>query len=177
VYHVTTAKFILKIVSYTKCLSVMLILIGNLPHCQTAGMFLFQNHHHYHHHHKHQGLVHLTRSVSRVTVALSIFSSVSQLFSFLVGCSEIILKGFGFVAFISKCIRILLKFKNKRFLPSGFRVSISLFCDLTRIILVVNVKWLAVPYSPLNCNVIGSCVNGTVALQQTMVLPRTVFCR
>jgi hypothetical protein len=58
-------------------------------------------HHHHHHHHKHPGLGHLARSVSRVTVALSIVSSVSRLFSFLVGCSEIILKGFGFVAFFA----------------------------------------------------------------------------
>jgi hypothetical protein len=55
----------------------------------------------YHHHHKHPGLSHLARSVSRVTVALSIVSSVSQLFSYLVGCSEMILKGFGFVAFFA----------------------------------------------------------------------------
>jgi hypothetical protein len=46
----------------------------------------------HHHHHKHPGLGHLARSVSRVTVALSIVSSVSQLFSFLVGFSEMILK-------------------------------------------------------------------------------------
>jgi hypothetical protein len=38
------------------------------------------------HHHKHPGLGHLARSVSRVKVALSIISSVSQLFSFHVGC-------------------------------------------------------------------------------------------
>jgi hypothetical protein len=55
----------------------------------------------YHHHHKHPGLGHLARSTSRVTVALSIVSSVSQLFSFLVGCSEMILKEFGFVAFFA----------------------------------------------------------------------------
>jgi hypothetical protein len=55
----------------------------------------------FHHHHKHPGLGHLDRSVSRVTVALSIVSSVSQLFSFLVGCSEMILKVFGFVAFFA----------------------------------------------------------------------------
>jgi len=54
-----------------------------------------------HHHHHHPGLGHLARSVSRVTVAVSIVSSVSQLFSFLVGCSGIILKGFGFVAFFA----------------------------------------------------------------------------
>jgi hypothetical protein len=53
------------------------------------------------HHHKHSGLGHLARSVSRVTVALFIVSSVSQLFSFLVGCSGMILKGFGFVAFFA----------------------------------------------------------------------------
>jgi hypothetical protein len=50
------------------------------------------------HHHKHSGLA---RSVSRVTVALSIVFSVSQLFSFLVGCSGMILKEFGFVAFFA----------------------------------------------------------------------------
>jgi len=53
----------------------------------------------HYHHHKHPGLGHLARSVSRVKVALSIVSSVFQLFSFLVGCSGMILKGFGFVAF------------------------------------------------------------------------------
>jgi hypothetical protein len=53
------------------------------------------------HHHKHPGLGHLACSVSRVTVALSIVSSVSQLFSFLVGCTGMILKGFGFVAFFA----------------------------------------------------------------------------
>jgi hypothetical protein len=58
----------------------------------------YQNHHH---HHKHPGLGHLARSVSRVTVALSIVSSLSQLSSFLVGCSGMILEGFGFVAFFA----------------------------------------------------------------------------
>ena len=57
-----------------------------------------------HHHHKHPGLGHLTRSVSRVTSALSIASSVSQLFSFLVGCRGMISRGFGFVAFFV-CVR------------------------------------------------------------------------
>jgi hypothetical protein len=56
---------------------------------------------HHHHHHKHPGLDHLARSVSRVTVALSIVSSVSQFFSFLLGCSEMILNGFGFVTFFA----------------------------------------------------------------------------
>jgi hypothetical protein len=55
----------------------------------------------HHYHHKHPGLGHLARSVSRVTVALSIVSSVSQLFSFFVGCSGMILKGFGFVTFFA----------------------------------------------------------------------------
>jgi hypothetical protein len=53
------------------------------------------------HYHKHPGLGHLSRSVFRVTVALSIVSSVSQLFSFLVGCSGMISKRFGFVAFFA----------------------------------------------------------------------------
>jgi hypothetical protein len=52
-------------------------------------------------HHKHPGLGHLARSVSRVKVALSIVSLVSQLFSFLVGCKGMILKGFGFVVFFA----------------------------------------------------------------------------
>ena len=43
----------------------------------------------------------MARSVSRVTVALSIVFSVSQLFPFLVGSSGMILKGFGFVAFFA----------------------------------------------------------------------------
>ena len=57
----------------------------------------------FHHclHHKHPWLGHLARSVSRVTIALSIVSSVSQSFSFLVGCSGMILKGFGLVAFFA----------------------------------------------------------------------------
>jgi hypothetical protein len=52
-------------------------------------------------HHKHQRLGHLARSVSRVTAALANVSSVYQLFSFLVDCSGMILKGFGFVAFFA----------------------------------------------------------------------------
>jgi len=52
-----------------------------------------------HHHHKHQGLDCLIRSVSRVTAARANASSVFQLFSFLVVCSGMISKGFGFVAF------------------------------------------------------------------------------
>jgi hypothetical protein len=52
-------------------------------------------------HHHHQGLGHLARSVSIVTAALANFSSVFQLFSFLVDCSGMILKGFGFVAFFA----------------------------------------------------------------------------
>ena len=57
---------------------------------------------HFHHrHHKRQGLGHLVRSVSRVTAALANVSSVSRLFSFLVDCSGMILKGFGRVAFFA----------------------------------------------------------------------------
>ena len=57
--------------------------------------------HHHHHHHHHQGLDPLIRSVSKVTTALSNVSSVFQLFSFLVVCSSMISKGFGFVAFFA----------------------------------------------------------------------------
>ena len=52
-------------------------------------------------HHKHQGLDPLIRSVSRVTAARTIASSVFQMFSFLVVCSGMTSKGFGFVAFFA----------------------------------------------------------------------------
>jgi len=54
-----------------------------------------------HRHHKHQGLDPLIRSVSRVTAVHANASSVFQLFSFLVVCSGMISKGFGFVAFFT----------------------------------------------------------------------------
>ena len=66
-----------------------------------------------HHHHKHQGLGTLIRSVSRVATALANFSSVFQLFSFFVVCSDMISKGFDLVAFFasvkasSVCINLL----------------------------------------------------------------------
>ena len=73
-----------------------------------------------HRHHKHPGLGHLTRSVSRVTAALSIVSSVSQLFSFLVSCKGMISRGFGFVAFFV-CVR-----------ASSFCIHLScLICSLS----------------------------------------------
>ena len=53
------------------------------------------------HHHKHQGLDRVVRSVSRVTAARANASSVFQSFSFLVVCSGMISKGFGFVAFFA----------------------------------------------------------------------------
>jgi hypothetical protein len=56
---------------------------------------------HHHHLHKHQGLDPLIRSVPRVTTALAIVSSVFQLFSFLVVCSDMISKGLGLVAFFA----------------------------------------------------------------------------
>jgi len=62
---------------------------------------LCKEHHHnhrHHHHHKRQGLGPLIRSVSRVTAARANAFSVFQLFSFLVICSGMISKGFGFVA-------------------------------------------------------------------------------
>ena len=62
---------------------------------------------------KHQGLDPLIRSISRVTAARVNASSVFQLFSFLVVCSGMISKGFGFVAFFasvkasSVCIHLI----------------------------------------------------------------------
>jgi hypothetical protein len=55
----------------------------------------------YHHHHKNQALNPLICSVSSVATALAIVSSVFQLFSFRVVCSDMILKGFGLVAFFA----------------------------------------------------------------------------
>ena len=57
-----------------------------------------------HHHHKHQGTDPLIRSVSTVTAARANASSVFQLFSFLVVCSGMISKGFGFVAFFESVV-------------------------------------------------------------------------
>ena len=62
---------------------------------------LFRYVYHHNHHHKHQVLDPLIRSVSRVTAARANASSVFQLFSFLVVCSGMISKGFGFVAFFA----------------------------------------------------------------------------
>jgi len=53
------------------------------------------------HHHKHKGLDPLIRSVSKVTTVLANVSSVFQLFSFRVVCSDMISKGFGLVAFFA----------------------------------------------------------------------------
>ena len=53
------------------------------------------------HHHKHQVLDPLIRSVPRVTVARSNVSSVFLLSFFLVVCSGMISRGFGFVAFFA----------------------------------------------------------------------------
>jgi hypothetical protein len=50
---------------------------------------------------KPQGLDPLIRSVSKVTTALANVSLFSQLFSFLVVCSDMISKGFGLVAFFA----------------------------------------------------------------------------
>jgi hypothetical protein len=52
----------------------------------------------HHHYRKYQGLDPLIRSVSRVTTVLANVSSVFQLFSFLVVCSDIFSKGFCLVA-------------------------------------------------------------------------------
>ena len=49
----------------------------------------------------HQGLDPLICSVSRVTTVLAEVYSVSQLFFFLVVCSDMISKGFGLVAFFA----------------------------------------------------------------------------
>jgi len=64
----------------------------------------------HHHHHKHQGLDPLIRSVSTVTAVRANASSVYQLFSFLVVCSGMISKGFGFVAFFAS-VKGILKMK------------------------------------------------------------------
>ena len=79
----------------------------------------------HYHHHKNPGLGHLARSVSRFTVALSNVSSVSQLFSFLVGCSGMILKGFGIVTFFCRC-------KSQLHLYSSILSSMHSVCSSRR---------------------------------------------
>jgi hypothetical protein len=88
-----------------------LVYINDLPmniqdtklviYADDTNILVTDNHHHHHHHHKHQGLGYLARSVSRVTAVLASVSSVSQLLSFPVDCSGMILKGFGVVAFFA----------------------------------------------------------------------------
>jgi hypothetical protein len=73
--------------------------------CFSFFIYILYRHHH-HHYRKHQGLDPLIRSVSRVTTALANVSSVSQLFSFLVVCSDMISKGFGLVAFFATVNKI-----------------------------------------------------------------------
>ena len=91
----------------------------------------------YHHHHKHPGLSHLTRSVYRVTAALSIASSVFQLSCFLVGSRCMILRGFGFVAFFV-CVR-----------ASFFCIHLScLVCSLS----VVRGEWSCLFCSHRRCS-------------------------
>ena len=80
-----------------------------------------------HHHHKHQGLDPLIRSVSRVTTALANVSSVFQLFSFLVVCSGVISKVFGFVAFFASV-------ETSRNSESNPKLIFPLLFSLTRII-------------------------------------------
>jgi len=55
----------------------------------------------HHSNNKHQGLDPLIRSVSTFTAARTNASSVFQLFSYLVVCSGMISKGFGFLAFFA----------------------------------------------------------------------------
>ena len=94
-------------------------------------------HSHHHHRHKHPGLGHLTRSISRVTAALSIASSGSQLFSFLVGCRGMSSRGFGFVAFFV-CVQ-----------ASSFRIHLScLVCCLS----VVHGEWIYLFCSHRRCS-------------------------
>ena len=56
---------------------------------------------HHYYHHKHQGMDPLIRSVSRFTTVVANVFSVFQLFFFLVVCSDMISKGFDFVAFFA----------------------------------------------------------------------------
>jgi hypothetical protein len=74
----------------------------------------------YTHHHKHQGLDPLIRSVSTVTTAPANVSSVFQLFSFLVVCSGMILKGFGFLAYYIHIYAYIYQFLQNIFTISAF---------------------------------------------------------
>jgi len=72
-----------------------------IPKSVFSIVFQIQRNRSVNHHHKHQGLDPLIRSISGVTAARANASSVFQLFSFLVVCSGMISKGFGFVAFFA----------------------------------------------------------------------------
>jgi hypothetical protein len=80
-----------------------------------------------HYHPKHQELDPLIRSVSRVTTALASVSSVFKFFSFLVVCSGVISRGFGFVAFFASVKTSCLVFThnnvNKKTVSTAFVCS------------------------------------------------------
>jgi hypothetical protein len=81
----------------------LIVAIPFLVSKSLKSLIYYCGHHHHrrHHHHKHQGLDPLIHSVSRFTAALANVSSVFQLFSFLVVCSGMISRGFGFEAFFA----------------------------------------------------------------------------
>ena len=81
------------------------------------------------HNHKHQGLDPLIHSISTVTVAHANASSVFQLFSFLVVCSVMISKGFGFVAFFASV-------KASSIYAGKYHFSFRHICRQNRLIIV-----------------------------------------
>jgi hypothetical protein len=101
----------------------------------------------HHHKHKHQGLDPL---IYRVTTALANVSSVFQLFSFLVVCSDMISKVFGLVAFFASV--------------EGSSVCIGLSC-LVCIQSVVHGVWSCLFCGHKGCS-LWSCndVNSTVGI-------------
>ena len=82
----------------------------------------------HHHHHKHQGLNPLIRSVSKITTALSIVSSIFQLLSFLEVCSGMISKGFGFVAFFASVKAGVMLCLNTNYLPVKQKKNVIDLC-------------------------------------------------
>ena len=98
-------KYVLRILCSVLCILFHCVVLCKciLYYChRVSTKFQFTNvSYHHHHHHKHEVLDPLNRSVSRVTAARANASSVFQLFSFLVVCSGMISKEFGFVAFFA----------------------------------------------------------------------------
>jgi len=132
------------------------------------------NTHHHHHHYKHQGLDPLNRSVSEVTTAFSNVSSVFQLFFFLVICTSMISKGFGFVAFFEILKRFNLR--NKTGFLSGCTITLqTLHKNFSFLCTKNNVRIFFMPMPSAQQNVVPIATTVIVTIIRCGI--RLTFCR